>query len=387
MKTSTERITIVQEGYKGLAERVKEESRGGKILLYTERGREGEDALAALSLAGLKVTRKEVSEETLSDWALLLETETAEGITAVVGAGGAPALQAAKAARVGRKAPVLLFPTDLSGLSAADERTYFGTKGDILRLRSEDHRVLLDPEKAAAGAVGRGLGYLLALLVECFDGAYEATITKGKSPAASLRVIGKCAAALREIREEDAAPCLVKAMREYDKQGLLCKAPPLGTVHHFAILSSKWMGGCYLDYLFPAAYALVKLYARYLGDLPLEHCPPPDRVRTAELLSERCKMDEAALLKKAELYADGFAERGHRTAEYREDFAECLTESVLPLTALCRVWRRSDGKREKSPSVSELLALFSLTGEAVSGYPLLKHIMTTGLIEPLLLAS
>ena len=78
-----------------------------------------------------------------------------------------------------------------------------------------------------------------------------------------------------------------------------------------------------------------------------------------------------------------------RTAEYREDFFECIEEEALPLGVLSRLYRRTMPRAEESKQLGaqELLSLLSLTGEAVSGYPLLKHIKMTGLIEPLIAAS
>ena len=93
---------------------------------------------------------------------------------------------------------------------------------------------------------------------------------------------------------------------------------------------------------------------------------------------------EVDLAKDERIYAEGYLERQHTTGEYRDDCLEFLSEKGLPLSALCRLYRRAakaEGERELSSET--LLHLFSLTGEAVSGYALIKHIGLTGLLVPL----
>ena len=90
--------------------------------------------------------------------------------------------------------------------------------------------------------------------------------------------------------------------------------------------------------------------------------------------------------RKQKPYAEDYDKRWRLTAEYREDFSEAMGESSIPLSLLSRLYRRTPEGTPASPplSASDLLMLLSLTGEAVSGYPLIKHIKMTGLIEPLL---
>ena len=156
----------------------------------------------------------------------------------------------------------------------------------------------------------------------------------------------------------------------------------LGSATTFAFLAAKKEGRLYDEYLFSAAYALVSLYRRYLSDIPLEHQVPPDRSETVEAL--RACRAEVDLAKDERIYAEGYLERQHTTGEYRDDCLEFLSEKGLPLSALCRLYRRAakaEGERELSSET--LLHLFSLTGEAVSGYALIKHIGLTGLLVPL----
>ena len=392
MESISEKIqtTVTTEGYKAFAALVKEESHGGKVLLFAEEGRRGDDAQAALALMGIPVVRRNVSAEVLSDYSLLVERSIPENVMAIAGAGGAAQLDSAKALRVGRCVPRILFPLDLSGLCATDCRAFFGTKGDLLTVRSEGHRVLFDSEiLSESGRAREGLGILLAQLVERIDDAFEALHLEGKTPAPALREIRSAATTLSSLREEAVCADLAKAAIRLQKAPFPLSEKDMGAAHTLALLASKSADGNYLDFLFPAAYALIRLYSQHLQAPALSPCPPPDRTKNAELLRTRCAMETRATLLKAKPYADDYRERVRLTEEYREDFAEALSEKNLPLLFLSRLYRRAKKEKEESAPLSarELLSLLSLTGEAVSGYPLLKHIKTTGLLEPLIAAS
>ena len=205
-------------------------------------------------------------------------------------------------------------------------------------------------------------------------------------PASPLRKIKEKAALLSVIREEDAATGIAEIAPAIFAEE---EKPRPATVHLLARLAARKHGGLFCDHLFCAAYALLKLYRSYLGDLPLEHCPPPDRTKNLALLAENCRLAPSILSSKQRPYAEGYDERMRRTAEYREDFSECIAEEVLPLGALSRLYRRTPPTAEEGARLDaqELLSLLSLTGEAVSGYPLLKHVKMTGLLEPLLLCG
>ena len=382
MNRENVRVTIVREGYKSFAKEVKELSHGGRVLLFTEEGLSGDDACAALSFEGMRVTRRDIPEKCAED--IYSELQKApEGIMAAVGVGGVRPIEAMKAAHIPSGIPKLLFPTELSALSATDERIFFGTKNALPSSRSTGHIALLDPDLLAASPLRPGLGYLIALLTEEADGAYERLILSGDSPATALRTLREKASVLKEIREEQAATDVVNAVLTFTS--FTGKLPLSSSAHTLAILAAKKTGGCFVDYLFSAAYALLLLYSGYLGSLPLEHCPPPDRTENLRLLNVKCGVSPSLFYKEQKSYAEGYDERWSRTAEYREDFLEAL-DGVIPLSSLSRLYRRSPHEDERSPtlSASDLLMLLSLTGEAVSGYPLIKHVKMTGLIEPLL---
>ena len=382
-------ITVTEKGCGALAEIVRSEAHGGRVLLLTETGEGAHDLVAALSLAGLTLTRREVTDGVLSDYASLGEERVPEGVMAVVGAGGAPAIQAAKGVRPARHLPRFLIPLDLSGLVALDSRAFFGTKGDVLTLKEEGARVLIEKGiLTSSSRLRAGLGILLAHLAEGIDGVYEALIKRGRCPAPALSLLSSAAARLVSIREQSAPADTVEVALAWAEEGLF-DLPHSSAAHLFAMLASKKAGGRYDDYLFPAAYSLLRLYDRYLGDLPLEHAAPPDRARSVSALRTRCGLEETPLFARAEEYAEGYEDRARLTAEYREDFREIIEEGKLPLSAISRVYRRAGRKENEGGSLSpsELLSLLSLTGEAVSGYPLLRQIWATGLLEPLIAAS
>lgn len=388
MQNGKTEITLVEKGLGECAEIVRAEAHGGRVLLYTEEGRTGDDAATALARAGLAVTRRDVSARMLGDYASLSRQEIPEGTMAAVGAGGAPAVECAKAVPLSRNVPRLLIPLDLSALSALDDRAFFGTNGDILCHREDNARVLYD--KAALSVsrqVRAGLGILFALWVERLDGVYESLIEEGTCPSDALERLKKGACDLASIRESEVGNTTQETALAWAQECAFREAPTYGSAHVLAMLAARSSEGDYLDYLFPAAYALLRLYARYFGDLPLEHAAPPDRARNVEFLEKRCGLSASPLLSRAKAYAADYERRARVTAEYREDFAEAISDGAI--TALSRIYRRARKEEGESPlpPPTALLALLSLTGEAVSGYPVIKHIKTTGLLEPLLVAG
>ena len=388
MRIESTEITLIDKGLGECAEIVRAEAHGGRILLLTEEGRAGDDIAAALALAGLTVTRRDLSERILGDYGALTRIDAPEGIMAAVGAGGIAAMECAKGVGLPRSVPRLLIPLDLSALVAFDDRAFFGTKGDVLSLVTEDAHVLFDKETlSSSGQVRTGLGILLAWWVERLDAVYEALIERETCPSNALNELKRAVKELATIRESDAAKGIAELALAWTQGANALGNPRSTSAHLLAMLAAKSSDGDYTDYLFSAAYALMRLYARYLGDLPLEHAAPPDRARNVELLEKRCSLSPSPLLTRAKTYAADYERRTRVTAEYREDFAETLSESTL--ASLSRVYRRSRKSESESPlpPPTALLALLSLTGEAVSGYPIIKHIKTTGLLEPLLVAG
>ena len=350
------------------------------IAIDTEEGLAGDDAAAALTFEGMRVTRRDIPEKG-SDELYAELGKAPEGIMAVVAVGGVRPIEAAKAARIPSAIPEIYFPTENAALSAADDRICLGTRGALPIGCTAGHSVLLDPDILSASSLRPGLGYLSAMLLEEADEAYEKLLMHGESPATALRTLREKATILSDIREENAASDTVNAALTLLK--VSDTASSLGSPHTLALLAERNVGGTFPNHLFPASYALMRLYEGYLGTLPLEHCPPPDRAENLRLLSAKCGIASSLFVLGQKEYAEGYDERWRLTAEYREDFLETLR--AIPLAHLAKIYRRAP-KEEGAPSLSasELLMLLSLTGEAVSGYPLIKHIKMTGLIEPLL---
>ncbi len=380
MEKENVKISVIREGYRSLAKEVREASHGGRVLLYTEEGMAGDDAAAAISFEGMAVTRRNIPEKGADELFAELQ-KPPEGIMAAVAVGGVTPIEAAKAARLPSAIPKILFPTQSAALSAADDRSYLSTKGSLPVGRSMGHVTLLDPALLAASPLRPLLGYIAATLLEEADEAYEKLLLEKESPAQALRTLKEKAALLTDVREENASADAVNAALTLLK--LSPSATGVGSAHTLSLLAAKCKAGSFPDYLFPAAYALLILYQGYLGALPLEHCPPPDRAENLRLLGAKCGMEPSLLSPSQKPYAEGYDDRWRLTAEYREDFLEALR--AIPLSHLSRLYRRA-AKEDASPALtaSELLTLLSLTGEAISGYPLIKHIKMTGLIEPFL---
>ena len=381
MENENVKITVIREGYKSLAKEVREASHGGRVLLFTEEGVAGEDAAAAMTFEGLRLVRRNVPSKGADELYAELQ-KPPEGIMAAVAVGGVAPIEAAKAAHIPSAIPKILFPTESDALSAADDRVFFAAKEELPTARSLGHTVLFSPEILSSSPLRPTLGFLTAMLLEETDGAYEKLLLTGETPATALRAIKEKAKLLSELREEKGGEDAVNAALSLLK--LSENAPRAGSAHTLAMLAARKTGGSFPDYLFPAAYALYLMYDGYLGTLPLEHCPPPDRAKNLRFLSVKCGISPSLFHKRQQTYAQGYEERWRLTAEYREDFLETLR--ALPMAELSRLYRRAkEGEKHSPPlTASELLMLLSLTGEAVSGYPLIKHVKMTGLIEPLL---
>ena len=380
-------IKEVEEGFESLGKEVKKAAGGGKLILFAEEGRNGEDAAAALGVEGFRVIKTLVDKDSFSHYSLLNEKSYPECVSAVVGVGSAAAMACAKAFRKSHFLACVLFPTDLSALNALKEETSFWTTSGLACFRAQERTVLLDKKTICSSPASSGIGLFLSRFVSIFDGAYEALIKKGASPAASLAALRECAAEIMDATEEDAAEKIYRAILSLEKTAREKNLPESPSSETLAALLSRETDRGYPEELFAAAYSLLRLYSFYLSSIPLDRAIPPDRTKNIEILESECGVSSSALLaREDQTFAEGAENRLFLTAEYKEDFLSVLKESVFPLSALCRAFRRlakQEGAGE-SLSADRILTLVSLTGELVSGYPLIKQIKTTGLVEPLL---
>ncbi|MCR4726866.1 MAG: hypothetical protein K5753_06595 [Clostridia bacterium] len=380
-------IKEAEAGFESLGKEVKKAAGGGKLVLFAEEGRSAEDAAAALGVEGFRVLKTLVDQDAFSRYSLLNEKSYPECVSAVVGVGSAAAMDCAKAFRKSRALVCVLFPTDLSALNALQEASYFRTTGGLARFPAQDRIVLIDKKRILASPASSGIGLFLSRFVSIFDGAYEALLKKGASPAVSLSTLRECARELLGITEEDAAEKIFRAILALEEAIREKNLPESPSSETLAALLCRESERAYSEERFVAAYSLLRLYSYYLSAIPLDHAVPPDRAKNIEILRSECGVCASALLSREDqTFSEGAEDRLFLTAEYKEDFLSLLKESVLPLSALCRAFRRLAKKEGAGESLSadRILTLVSLTGELVSGYPLIKQIKTTGLIEPLL---
>ncbi len=381
-------VKEIDDGFVSLGKEVKKAAGGGKLILFAEGEKALEGAAAALGVEGFTVLKTQVNGKTLSRYSVLNEKEYPECVSAVVGVGSAAAMECAKAFKKSRALTCFLFPTDLGGMNALSDEAYFFTSGGLASFSAPVRTILLDKKMLAASRSGaKGIGAFFAHFTGVLDGAYERLLKRGESPAAALAALRSSALKLSDITEENASEKVYDAIEELAltvKEKNLFRNPSAETL---AALLAKDDSRGYPSALFLSSYALLRLYAFYWGEVPLDRALPPDRVKNIELLSS-CGVSASALLGRVnERYAEDAEERRALTAEYKEDFLKVIEEGVLPLSASCRAYRRLLKKEggEIPLSSERILAFVSLTGELVSGYPLIKHIKTTGLIEPLLL--
>ncbi|MBP5405453.1 MAG: hypothetical protein J6Y74_05905 [Clostridia bacterium] len=376
-------IVRSEEGFKSLAKEIKKRARGGKVLLFAREDREGEDAVAALALEGFSVLRKEVDSAFVMGHIPERDRKYPEGnFVAAVGVGGLSETEAAKVFSALRNVPTVLFPTELSALSALRKEASLSTPTQLIALPAEDCIVLADRSLGASGkGIKAGLGHLLSCAAEVLDGAYEAQMRGAGDLSAVRRIFEEAFSSWR-----GSAPLSERIVEASLRLAELAEdLPVLRSAATLAFLAAKSAGGSYAEHLFPAAYALLSLYRAYLSDFPLEHSLPPDRAENALLIEERCRLSASAhFAQELPLFAEGYLARQRLTGEYREEVKEAI--AAIPLAELCRAYRRAP-EEGSAITADRLLEALSLTGEQISGYALIKHIKLTGLLEPLLLSA
>lgn len=397
---------LVCEGFKSLGKETKKAAGGGKLILFANEGRDADDAAAALALEGFNICKTEVGGRILSRYPLLNEKSYPECVSAVVGVGDASAMEAAKAFRKARSLACVLFPTDFSALNALTDEAFFFTSCGIAAFPAPVRTVLLDEKKILSSpCVSSGIGLFFSRFVGVLDGAYEKLVQKLSSPAPALAALRASAGKIAGINEENAGKKIFEAILDLEasvkEKGLSSSLSCLslaalaagengGEGKEIGKVSGKergedekTLGSAYPEKLFVAAYSLLRLYAFYLKTIPLDRALPPDRAQNIERLVARCGLDRSFLfLRPGQTFAEGAEKRNELTAEYRDDLLGAIKS--LPLDAACRAVRRLPKTGAPDPSAESLLTLVSLTGELVSGYPLIKHIKTTGFAEPLL---
>ena len=378
-------VVCVEEGFRSLAKEVKKGLKGGKVLLFAREDREGEDVAAALTLEGFSVVRREVKNAFIMRRSF--DREEIGFVAAAVGVGGLAETEAAKDYAAYGKVPAFLYPLDLTALSAEKEDAEFTTATQRVTVRSDTFTVVVDRALYGSGEGMRsGLGYLIARMVEVWDGAYAELVLHHRDPAPAFAALQKVFEDWIGTAERPLAERVVSASLHL---GALVREKELPTVKSatdLAFLAARKQGGRYDEYLFPAAYVLLDLYRYYLSDLPLECALPPDRAENAALIEKGCGLSASVHITSCGRYAPGYTDRVRATGEYRKDFLQVIER--IPLAELCRAYRRAEGERADRTLTSErLLDLLSLTGEAVSGYALVKHIKLTGLLEPLLISA
>ena len=378
-------VVSVEEGCKALVKEIKKCIKGGKVLLFQREDRAGKDVAAALTVEGFSVVKREVKDGFIMN--RTFDREELDFVAAAVGVGGLAEMEAAKDYSAYGKVPTFLYPTDLTGLVAEKADAEFIAVSRRVTVRADEFTVVADRALSECEiGVRAGIGYLLSRLAEVTDGAYADLILHKKDPALALVTVKDVGAFWEQTAALPLPERIVSTTLRLGSEIREKKLSVVKSATDLAFLTARRQGGRYDDYLFSSAYALFDLYRYYLSDFPLECALPPDRAENAARIEKACGLSASAHLKECVGYADGYNERMRVTGEYREDFLR--TVNALPLAALCRAYRRAETAcEEKTLSSERLLDLLSLTGEAVSGYALVKHIKLTGLMEPLLISA
>ncbi|NCA67190.1 MAG: iron-containing alcohol dehydrogenase [Clostridia bacterium] len=350
----------------------------------------GDNAIELLRKAGYKVTVIEVDKKSLFSYNTVAAKILGEESRLVVGIGEDYVMDSAKVIASSANVPLILVPITFSGLCALQRRAEFFCDGSLISYYLSNPAIVLLCKDFWAGQKAKefsqGLGYMLSYLVWTVDALYEGIIHNKGINAKTLqllRYLVKCFGKLNSLENCNNADVVIKAAIEISAlvSELEVKSISAFSLAWFISLYKKEKIS-YNNYTFIAAYAILQLYCN-TPDMP-DMLLPADRDRALRELEKCCGLDYSEELRQTKIgYAEDYNRRCFVTQDYREELQNLIRGEWLKNCA--RYYRRLQGSSGYSMckiiSGEELLKLLSLSGEACGGYPLLKHIKLTGLLE------
>lgn len=386
-----EKISIIEcKDYREqLIPKISELIKAGHILVIKNENRNGE-VVQLLKKAGYSVDVIEIKAEILFDYNSVCALNAKEQCRLVLAIGDIDCTESAKVVAAEQKIDLIIIPDSFSALVSFNKKSDFFLNNAIISYYSDSAPKVLIFEDLLLSQKGKdisvGLGYLLAHLVWAVDNIYEDVIhNKGinKRLANYVYYIKEIFGKLNGADKTDSVKLIlastietVNIVTELNRNNFtaICLA--------WAILLYKKQKIAYTNYNFIAAYSILELYRNvpYMANMLM----PPTREKAFIELQKCCGLDYANMLRQTKIgYYDDFRRRDFITADYLDEFKALLKGDWLKNAA--KQYRRLYGNSgfgiNKIINSDEITKLLALSSEMTQGYPLLKHINLTGLLE------
>lgn len=384
------KIVEAESIYKQLVPLCSETLKAGHITLIKSAGMDN-SIMDILKRAGYKVAVIEPAKNVMFSYnsvkALILQEES----RLVVAIGEDYIMDCAKVLAATNNVQLILIPLDFSALCAMQKRAeFFSDEEGLLSYNPQEPPIVLLCRdyllSQSSKKLSQGLGYIMAYLVWAFDTLYECIIhNKGINPkiTALIRKIITVFSDLNTLELATSIEVILKTAIEISE-----------TVSDFEIGSATailfgWLISLYKkekvsynNYTFLASFLIIETYRKInlLDNVLL----PPDRNVSLQALNKNCGFDYREQLRQAKIgYAEDYNRRCYVSKDYIEELQTLLKGDWLYSAA--KYYRRLQGSSgynmRKIICSEDMLMLMALAGEECGGYPLLKHIKISGLLE------
>ncbi len=343
-----------------------------------------------LKKAGYSVSVIELDSKVLFAYNAVAAKIVKEESRLVVGIGADYVMDSAKVIAGNADLPLLLVPSVFSALCAFQKRAEFFSENALVAYYMANPAVVLvckdvlKCQKASEQAVG--LGYILAYIVAAVDHIYEGVIHNRGLSAKALRLIKSLISVLagmntmETVENGDIIAKSAIEIAEFASESSSSSSSAFCLAWYISLYKREKIS--YNSYSFIAAYVILELYRKIsnIDNMLL----PADRDLALRELQKHCGIDYSQELKQSKIgYAEDYNRRSYITADYLGEFKQLLSGDWLANAAKCyrRLIGNSGYNINKIITSDMLLRLLSLSGESCGGYPLLKHIKLSGLLE------
>ena len=346
------------------------------------------DAAEIITKAGYPCTVLEINKGALFDYNAVASKLVKEESRLVVAIGGLDCIESGKVIAGIAGLPLLMIPTSFNALCCLWKRAEFFCCDTLVTYNYQGSAAVLfgyDILSDKRADIPAAMGFLLAYLVLAFDMLYEGLLHNKGIDNDLQRLIGAIKNALIKLtKAESAEVSEIVIATAADIARTLFERARLGTANSLAWFISlyKRRESAYTDYSFIAAYTVIKLYLAAPSGLNM--LLPTDRDMTFLEIEKRCGLSYRQELRAAKIgYAKDYNRRDFVTADYLAELKALLLGDYLTIAA--RRYRRHVGScgynMHKLINCGELLRLAALSSEAAEGYPLIKHLKLSGILD------
>ncbi len=349
----------------------------------------GIDAAEIITKAGYCCSVIEISAGALFDYNAIAAKLVREDTRLVIGIGGIECIESVKVIAGIAALPLLMVPTSFNALACLQKRAdFFCTDTFVTYYVAKGATVLIcyDILKDKKADIPSGMGYLLAHLVLSFDTLYEGLLhNKGMNNSLIMLIglIKEAFCALAKAEPAELSEIIIRTSVEI--ASVIAESGQGSSASNslaWFISLYKRRETAYTEYSFIAAYTILKLYlaAPELSNMLL----PASRDTSFIEIEKCCGLSYRRELRETKIgYAEDYSRRDFVTADYLEELKALIRGDYLESAARC--YRRLVGScgynMRKIVTSDELIKLLSLSSEAADGYPLIKHLKLSGILE------